>query len=103
MFSSRLVIRDLPEPDLWELVAPLVWSDPTRGTLTVPQGFRTDLASIPRALRSRGKAFADSFLRDALIAEGASDAVADTYFEAVHIFGGPSWASDAPKEPACAA
>lgn len=128
MFTSRLVIRDLPEPDLWTLAAPLVWSDPVRGTLTAPEGFVTDLASIPRALRnlptldvdgisrrpaamhdwlyggdrSRGKGFADTFLRDALIAEGASDAVADTYYEAVHLFGAASWASDAPKESTCA-
>ncbi len=46
--------------ETWELLAPIVCSvsqisasnDATKWDITVPDGFRTDLASIPRAFRS---------------------------------------------------
>lgn len=90
--------------------------------LVVPAGFVTDLASIPRLFRNLpwldpngisrrpavvhdwlygslegrrfGKEFADCFLGDALIAEGASLTVASTFHLAVHWFGRSSWNDD---------
>jgi hypothetical protein len=109
-------------PDIWILAAPLVWSDPVRGQITVPAGFKTDLASIPRVLRNlpmldpdgisrrpavthdwlygtpqgraHGKAFADDFLYDALLAEGASKATAWAFWAGVHFGGQLPWDND---------
>jgi hypothetical protein len=93
------------------------------GSITVPVGFETDLASIPRALRgledfdpdgisrrpaamhdwlyggdrSHGKAWADAFLRVALIAEGMAPDLAFTWWLAVHEFGGAAWDGDRAK------
>lgn len=119
-FQSPLILTADVVPDLWVINAPLVWQDPVFGRLVVPAGFRTDLASIPRiarhlpfldpngisrlpaaahdwlyAWRGWGKAKADDFLRAALRAEGASAAVAGTFYCAVSWFGGLSWDSDA--------
>lgn len=119
MFTNTLILETY-KPDLWIIDAPLTWVDPTFGTLEVPLGFITDLASIPRALRglpdfdpngvSRrpaamhdwlyawrkpGKDFADSFLRAALLAEGASDLDACAFYDAVHFFGSQAWGADA--------
>ena len=119
-FQTPLCLVADTVPDMWILETPLVWLDPVYGALSVPAGFRTDLASIPRAVRnlpfldpdgqsrrpatmhdwlyaerSKGKDFADNFLRDSLIAEGASKATANAFYYGVHWFGGPSWASDA--------
>lgn len=88
----------------------------------MPAGFVTDLASIPRLFRNLpwldpnglsrrpavihdwlygskegrgyGKQFADSFLRSALIAEGAPQSAAGTFYYAVHWFGSGSWDDD---------
>lgn len=123
MFTTPLELIAAPLPDLWDLGAPLVWSDALYGTLVVPVGFRTDLASIPRVFRNLplldpngfsrraavmhdylygsafgrrlGKTFADDFLYDALISERVSPSGAWVYYAAVHYFGGPSWRSDA--------
>lgn len=119
-FRSPLILEADIQPDRWVITAPLVWMDPVFGRLVVPAGFRTDLASIPRLVRNLpfldpdgisrlpaaahdwlyawrgwGKAKADDFLRDALLAEGASDAVASTFYFGVSWFGGLSWDSDA--------
>lgn len=122
MFLTPLELIADPRPDLWRLGAPLVWCDPLFGRLEVPTGFVTDLASIPRLFRNlpwldpdgvsrrpatlhdwlygsptgrlKGKEIADSFLRAALLAEGASKAVAQTFYLAVHWGGGSSWDSD---------
>lgn len=119
MFQTRLYVRDMPTVDLWVVVRPLVWVDAEFGTITVPVGMPTDLASIPRALRNvpeldpdgasrraatahdflydrsegraHGKDFADRFLRAALIAEGCSAITADLFYAAVHEFGQSSW------------
>jgi hypothetical protein len=119
MFLTVLELIADPVPDYWIIATPLTWKDPIFGTLTVPQGFRTDLASIPRAFRnipfldpsgvSRrpaamhdwlycwrgiGKDNADEFLKQSLIAEGASAAVAAVFYLGVHEFGQASWDSD---------
>ena len=124
MFLTRLDLQDDPQPDMWVVMSPLVWSDPLFGRIEVPVGFRTDLASIPRALRNlkmldpagcsrrpaavhdwlyasqrrhglADKAVADDFLRDALLAEGASAAQAAAFYYGVHWFGRSAWESDA--------
>lgn len=119
MFQSRLYVRDTPMADLWVVAHPFVWTDLEFGTITVPVGMLTDLASIPRALRNipgldpdgesrrcatvhdflydraegraKGKDFADRFLRAALIAEGCDAITADLFYAAVHEFGQSSW------------
>lgn len=121
MFKSDLALIVIPSaPDLWRFAAPLVWED-TDGTITIPKGFVTDLASIPHLLdwapnldrtgvsrraaalhdglyalgRARGKAYADDKLHAALIADGMPSAGADEYFYAVHWFGDDAYNSDA--------
>ncbi|HEY6927438.1 MAG TPA: DUF1353 domain-containing protein [Steroidobacteraceae bacterium] len=104
---------DDPQPDMWVVTSPLIWQDAKYGRLVVPMGFRTDLASTPLHLgstgvsrrpaamhdwlyaeRSRGKAWADLFLRDALLAEGASQFIAEEFYYGVHLAGDHAWASD---------
>lgn len=119
MFTTNLVLETY-KPDLWIIAAPLRWVDTQFGKIDVPQGFITDLASIPRALRglpdfdpngvSRrpaamhdwlyawrkpGKDFADNFLRSSLRVEGASELDACAFYDAVHYFGSDAWNSDA--------
>lgn len=119
LFGDSLVVQ-AAKPDYWYVTASLTWTDDVFGTLTCPVGFRTDFASIPRALRALpfldpnglsrrpavmhdwlyawrvlGKAKADQFLRAALIAEGASKATASAFYYAVDLFGGHAWDSDA--------
>jgi hypothetical protein len=118
MFKSDLYVRTLTE-DLWCVVKPLIWV--SRGeTITVPKGFITDLASIPRIFRNlplldvdglsrrpaalhdwlyagerwRTKPFADATLREALTCEGVSKIGAQIYYLAVHWFGRGGWTSD---------
>src|SRR5450755_4492551 len=104
---------------MWIVMAPLVWQG-VFGPITVPIGFRSDLASIPvsfRALkqfdvggvsrkpallhdwlyawRGIGKDNADELLRLALIAEGASDFAAQTFYLGVHVFAQAAWDDDA--------
>jgi len=123
MFLTQLTLTAEPQPDLWRVGAPLVWCNPSYGRLEVPVGFVTDLASIPRALRNLpfldpngqsrrpavvhdylyssrlgrrlGKQFADNFLREALLAEGATKGTAGAFYWAVHLFGSFAWDADA--------
>lgn len=121
MFKSDLTLVALT-PDLWYLAEDLVYVG-SRGIITAPRGFITDLASIPRAFRNlaltdvdgisrrpgaihdwiyagcrwMGKAIADDILREALLSEGMSKAGAACYYYAVDWFGGSSWASDGRK------
>lgn len=120
MFRSELELYAIEgRPDLWRFAAPLIW-DTGSGLITVPQGFITDLASIPHIIdwlpnldrtglsrrpaalhdwlyggdRTRGKPYADSTLRAALKAEGMSPLGAFEYWAAVHWFGRSSWDGD---------
>lgn len=127
MFLSHLVLEADARPDNWIVRAPLVWCDALYGRLAVPEGFYTDLASIPRALRnlpafdpngksrrpavvhdwlyqcqSHPKSFADEFLRAALIAEGVSPDAAEAFYEAVRLFGQNSWDIDGGRTMAAA-
>lgn len=119
MYLSALIL-EATTPDHWAVRAPLIWSDPVFGEITVPVGFSSDLASIPRALRgleafdpngisrrpavthdwlyggdrSHGKDWADSFLKAALEAEGMGRELAYAYWLAVHECGGAAWDGD---------
>src|SRR6202142_1237726 len=109
MFVTGLLLSAGAVPDHWIVMQDLIWQDAKFGTLTCPRGFLTDLASIPMAFRnipfldpnglSRrpaamhdwlycwrgiGKDDADEFLKESLIAEGASPAVAAVFYLGVH-------------------
>lgn len=101
----------------WRVHAPFVYIRHTGTRFTVPEGFETDLASIPRMLqwlphlhpngRCRRSAVlhdylyaekvtatrkvADEIFRDALQAEGCSRRTATVYYWAVRLFGGKAW------------
>jgi len=119
MFLSNAIL-EVSKPGQWVVYRPLVWQFPkdtlprllTR-RITVPAGFVTDLASVPRFLRDRrafdvngasrrpavlhdflyatgmgGKAFADDVFRLALRSEGVGAINAWAFYQAVHWFGG---------------
>ena len=102
--------------DTWLLVEPLVYQHKTYGELTVPAGFKTDLASIPRffhrivnpcSVGTRRPAVvhdylytgktnltrieADKVLYDALRECGVNLLVARGMYYAVRAFGGSHW------------
>lgn len=118
MFKTPLIVQADATPDIWIVYAPLVWTNPT-GDITVPVGFKTDLASIPRLLRnipnldpcglSRRAAVlhdylytlktvskdqADSLLYQALRAESVDVLAAQAFYDAVHMFGFQAWNND---------
>lgn len=119
MFLTRLVLEAASNPDFWIVRSPLIACHPVHGRLSVPVGFVTDLASIPRAFRNLPafdpngksrraavlhdwlyalqalpKAVADTILRDALLWEGCSSGDAAAFYEAVTLFGQSSWTDD---------
>jgi hypothetical protein len=116
VFDSELELMAVSgQPDLWALIAPLVWIDPDPAlTVCVPIGFITDLASIPKAFRNvldvngrsrraavlhdwlytrqaTTRAVADAQLRKALVAEGEPASVAATYWVGVRFGGWGAW------------
>ncbi len=121
MFSTELLLQ-ASGPDFWIVQAPLQWWEDDGQSITVPIGFRTDLASIPRLFRnlpfldpngvSRRPAVlhdylyskqitrmsADYKLFKALRAEGASYMTAWTFWAAVRAFGWASYRNDAPAK-----
>lgn len=50
MFDSELSITGGPTTTSWALTAPLVWTGSRGDTFTVPAGFVTDFATVPRFL-----------------------------------------------------
>lgn len=121
MFLSPLVLATHPTPGIWVVWQDCLWEDAVYGTVVLPAGFLTDLASTPQFLRASpafdptglsrrpaafhdgayarlfgwDKAKADQFLRAALIVDGMSPMLADWYFDAVHDFGQSHWNDDA--------
>lgn len=118
--TDAVLVAIATAPDLWYLGKDLVWkSDGV--TITVPAGFITDDASIPKFLdwvpfldrqglsrrpglahdaiysigRSRGKAWADLMLEQFCLAEGMSHFGAGCIYQGVHLCGASSWAADA--------
>jgi hypothetical protein len=121
-FLSALDTRLVNEQKgLWALLHPLVYFSDTLGrTVTVPAGFVTDYASVPRLplvyLAAGGKgdraavvhdwaystqmvdrATADAVLREALLACGYSPMLAGAFYAAVRAFGASHW--NAPNQP----
>jgi hypothetical protein len=113
MFRNRPVVEHVAAGK-FVVREPLVWAsrDDLADSITVPAGFPTDLASIPRFLRDRkpfdpngpsfpagilhdflyatgkfGKAFADELLYVSLRTEGVSAPIAWAYYKAVDWFG----------------
>lgn len=121
-FLGPLDVREEDEfGGLFQLLAPLAYqSDMLRDTITVPAGFHTDFASVPRLpiiyLTEGGKGnkaavvhdwlyssgnvdrkTADEVLREALIASGYSRFTANLFYAAVRVGGTSFW--HAPKMP----
>lgn len=46
-FLTDLVVKDVDD-DFWELTAELIYDSDIVGKITVPAGFNTDFASVPR-------------------------------------------------------
>lgn len=52
-FNSGLVLAEIEDrPEWWRLYTPLVYTTSWGFTVVVPEGFETDLASIPKRFRS---------------------------------------------------
>jgi len=70
MFVTTPVLRVRADDDLWELDEPLTYVTLDAETITVPAGFVTDLASIPRAFQNlisvNGRHRAPAILHDYL-------------------------------------
>ncbi len=121
MFRSELDVRPF-KPDEWVVLHELLWHDPLGGNtpdgepviVSVPRGFITDLASIPRVLRgvldanglSRrpavlhdylycsqpcSRAAADALFRRALAAEGVGLIARNFYYVGVRAGGALYW------------
>jgi hypothetical protein len=126
-FLTRLCVNLIDEfSGVWELAAPLRYqSNELMDIVTVPMGFRTDFASVPRILGiydlEGGKcnqaavvhdflysvgcmnfakitrAQADAVLREAIVASGYSAATAAIFYAAVRVGGASHWR--APNQP----
>lgn len=113
MFTTTPVLSVLPAPDKWRLEVPLRWEAPDID-LTIPKGWVTDLASIPRMFQNvmdvdglsrcpailhdwlynaqfTTREFADEQLRRALILYGESAAAARVYWLGVRAGGWLPW------------
>lgn len=128
MFRSNLLL-EASKPGQWIVRRPLVWDLPGKlGVITVPSGFVTDLASVPRFLRDRkafdvngasrrpavlhdylyatgmlGKEIADDIFRQALRDEGVGAVTAWAFYQAVNWFGGGPYREHARQRAARAA
>lgn len=118
-FLNELQVVEIDDDDNWQLLSPFQASvdmGTTGQLITVPVGFKTDFASVPRIpvaylafgncahkpavlhdyLYSIGgsdadRAFADDVLRAASIADGMSAFRAWPMWAAVRTFGGSHW------------
>jgi hypothetical protein len=112
-FLSTLAVEQVnPDQGTWRLTQPLSFHSIFAGVLTVPAGFVTDFASVPRipiifdVLGDKGQAAAtlhdwlyakphpletreraDEVLKEALIAQGMDDAEASLMFLGVRLGG----------------
>lgn len=118
MFTTPLELKEDPRPDYWAVCSPLVWSD-TGLLISVPEGFITDLASIPRLLRNlpmldpdgysrsaavlhdwlyrthqMSRADSDGVLRRAIISRGGSATTARIFWMGVRLGGNQPWAAN---------
>lgn len=118
-FLSPLRVEETDEfGGLWTLLAPLTYrSDVLKRDVTVPAGFVTDFASVPRMLgmydleggkcnkaavvhdwlystQMVDRKTADQVLREAILASGYSGFTASVFYAAVRAFGGSHWKAD---------
>lgn len=76
-FLTRLRV-DLEDDNTWTLALPLVYrSDLTGKTYTVPEGFNTDIDSVPRLpvfyMLAKGRTITEAVLHDYLYRTGEED------------------------------
>lgn len=115
-FLTALTATNFDEmKNLWRLREPLVYESDLLGkTITVPVGFETDYASVPRipgvyefaggkcnrAATLHDYAYtaqfveretADRLLREAILATGYEPFIADVFYEAVRVGGASHW------------
>lgn len=121
-FVTRLIVTLLDDAanegrGEWQLMAPFSYASDRIGLVTVPAGFRTDFASVPRApvmfwlsggsahqasvihdyLYSTGQVSrgeADAVLLEAMAAEGVPSWRRWGMYLAVRVFGGPGFAQE---------
>lgn len=123
-FLTPLDCREVDEfGGLWELLAPLAYdSEILGGMVSVPAGFITDFASVPRlpflylseggkgnkaavihdwlySSQSVDRKTADSVLEEALIASGYSSFTAGIFYAAVRVGGGSHWTEPNNPQP----
>jgi hypothetical protein len=76
MFKTTPILR-IFDDDQWELAAPLIYVSVDLDVITVPEGFVTDLASIPQAFQGlisvNGRHRAPAILHDYLYSIRAFD------------------------------
>lgn len=118
-FLSELELRHVPGGDAWKVARPLQYRDRLRRLVVVPQGYRTDLASVPRLAwrivpRDHGparrpavvhdyiytnqthrftKAQADRLFYEALLEEGVGQLLAWLMYAAVRLGGRGNWSA----------
>lgn len=121
-FLSKLVVEQVEDTSgegrgTWKLVSPLIYqSDIANQVFTVPVGFVTDFASVPRIplvfdwLGDRGnlaatlhdwlytaphpiddRGLADDILHEALLVQGVGDLEAEATWAGVRIWGASHW------------
>jgi len=83
-FDSRLSVQEASD-DTWRLIAPLIWTGTEGDTFTVPVGFVTDFATVPRFLiwkiRPYGPYTRAAVLHDWLLVELAKWWQSDPYLD----------------------
>lgn len=114
-FETKLEVEPGERVGDWVLLAPLVYqSDVAQRVFTVPQGFVTNFASVPKipgvyelfggvgdaaaalhdwlyTTHPVDRAEADSVLREALRVQGVAEWKADAMYDAVRCFGEGHW------------
>lgn len=101
MFVTQLDTHKVAEATefrnaIWELHTSLVFESSVLGTITVPAGFRTDFATVPRLplafLVAGDRAHASAAVHDWLLERGmAPDVAAHVFGEAMKAEGVPAW------------
>ena len=95
-FLTKLVAEHVPPHD-WALHEPLVYESDILGTITVPAGYLTDLASVPRLPMAYalfgGTANASAVVHDSLVDDEFIPwrVAADVFAEAMKAEGVAAW------------
>jgi hypothetical protein len=96
-FTSRFVLERGIGKDVWRLDAPLLYQSELVGLISVPEGFETDFASIPRffhrLLPKNGDYDAAAVVHDWLYATGdfSKDTADRVFLEAMKCLGVSAW------------